>query len=502
MMTTMWGIDVFVEGEYDFVEKYRKAFPSCDFAINSKPNSIYISGDYDPKEILYKTGILGEHIYWIIGKEKINIYRIQKLQEVQKLFFDKKEWKTVRLINKIIKEVEIYQKVTEVHYYPTKLQIEHSTICNAKCIMCTHYFTNNYKRGFIEDEVIENLIPIFPFVEKILLHGVGEALLHPNIQIYLKLYVKYDIEVSCVTNMSFMSKELAQLLGATFKTITISCDGASKETFENIRRGISFEKFCNNVRLLHSQRPDLELRFNVVCMKQNIEEMPEIITLASNLGVKAVGISDLIAQKILDNHDDEIKNYPTVALVYLKRAIERAQELGIRLLQIPDYVFDLRSDKTFDEELEAMRDIPFYHSLEFQKNLYERYIKLDMVKPTQIADLQNYAIESQYSCKGICDYFVGSPFIGVTGEVTTCCIDGIHIMGNLKECSFLDIWNSKVYQRMRALFYQGTIPKYCVGCMFLKNHTKIERLTIREQNEKFLEHNFSELIDKSDAEKL
>jgi len=466
----------------------------------SNENMIIIYGDVAPKGALLSGKLLGHKVLWELNGKLIDIYDVNLLLIEQHIAFKNSSWKMVKLINKIIMEVELYQKKNDIHFYPTKIQVEHSTICNAKCIMCTHYFTKNYKRSFIDDKTIDNIVPILPYIDKILLHGVGEAFLHPNIEKYLKLYAKYDVEVSCVTNMSHMSPELAEEIGNTFKSITISCDGASKETFEGIRRGISFESFCNNIRLLHTLQPSLELRFNVVCMRQNIIEMPQIMDLAAELGVSAVGISGLIAQKVLDNLDDEIRLYPKVTTYYLKKAINRAETLGIKMLQFPEYVFNLKSDKSFEEELDLINHLPFYHSIDFQEKLYQRYRKMDVIKPTEQADLINYVQKSLYECKGICDYIVESPFIGVNGEVTTCCIDGIHIMGDLKQNSFVEIWNNEVYRRMRKMFFEGNLPKYCVGCMFLKDHTNVKRMVLTNVDVKFFEHKFSDLLDTSDSE--
>lgn len=492
-----------INGNESFIKRCIKGLEDFGDIIQVRQcdeNNIVIYGDVAPKAVLLSGKLLGQKVFWMINGKLIDIYDVELLLKEQDIAFESSNWKLVKLINKIIMEVELYQKKSDVHFYPTKIQVEHSTICNAKCIMCTHYFTNNYKRSFIDDKAIEGIIPILPYIDKILLHGVGEAFLHPNIEKYLELYADYGVEVSCVTNMTRMSPELAEEIGKTFKSITISCDGATKETFEGIRRGVSFEKFCDNIRLLHALQPSLELRFNVVCMRQNIVEMPQIIELAAELGVSAVGISGVIVQKVLDNLEDEIRLYPKVATYYLKEAIKRADALGIKMLQFPEYVFKLESEKTFEEELYIINHKPFYHTEEFQEGLYQRYRKMDVVKPTEQASLSKYVQKSIYQCEGICDYIVESPFVGVTGEVTTCCIDGIHIMGYLKQDSFTEIWNNEIYRRMREMFFEDHLPKYCVGCMFLKDHTNVKRMTLTNVDADFFEHKFSDLLDTSDSE--
>lgn len=490
-------------GTESFINIIVKGLSSFEDIVEARQNSedvIVIYGDVAPKDVLLSGRLLGRKVLWKINGRLTDIYDVDLLLKEQKLAFEMSDWKTVKLINKLIMEVEIYQEKSDVHFYPTKIQVEHSTICNAKCIMCTHYFTNNYKRSFIDDKAIDGIVPILPYVDKILLHGVGEAFLHPNIEEYLKLYAMYGVEVSCVTNMTHMSPELAEEIGKTFKSITISCDGATKETFEGVRRGVLFENFCDNIRMLHKFQPSIELRFNVVCMRQNIVEMPQIMDLAAELGVSAVGISGLIAQKVLDNLHDEIRLYPRVASYYLNEALNRAKTLNIRMLQFPKYVFSLESDKTFEEELTLMKEKTYYHSQDFQDELFVRYRKMDVIKPTEQANLTTYARQSLYDCKGICDYIVESPFVGVNGEVTTCCIDGIHIMGDLKQNTFIEIWNNEVYKKMRGIFFEGKLPKYCVGCMFLKDYTNVKRMLLSYVDNGFFEHKFSDLLDTSDSE--
>lgn len=493
-----------IHGSKDYIEEIENrlgAFKDIIEVRSNLENIVIIDGDIPPKEALYFGKLLGEKVFWKIHGALFDIYNVERLQKEQDCALRKYDWKTVKQINKIIMEVELFRRESNVHFFPTKIQVEHSTICNAKCIMCTHYFTDNYKRSFIQDDTINGIIPVLPYIDKILLHGIGEAFLHPNIKRYLEIYAKFDVDVSCVTNMTHMNPELAEVIGKSFHSITVSCDGATKQTFESIRRGISFEDFCNHVRLLHELQPTLEIRFNVVCMRQNIMEMPQIMDLAAELGVSTVGISGLIAQKILDNLDDEIRFYPEVAAHYLKEALKKAQKHGIRILQFPDYVFQLQRNKSFEEELDLMMKKPLFHPDTFRNELYERYRKIDVIKPTEQADLVHYAQSSQYACIGICDYFAESPFIGVNGDVTSCCIDGVHIMGDLKKKSFSEIWNNEVYRKMRRIFYQGNLPKYCVGCMFLKDHTNTNRIMLSGVNNSFFENRFSDLIDSFDRGK-
>lgn len=172
-----------INGNESFIKRCIKGLEDFGDIIQVRQcdeNNIVIYGDVAPKAVLLSGKLLGQKVFWMINGKLIDIYDVELLLKEQDIAFESSNWKLVKLINKIIMEVELYQKKSDVHFYPTKIQVEHSTICNAKCIMCTHYFTNNYKRSFIDDKAIEGIIPILPYIDKILLHGVGEAFLHPK----------------------------------------------------------------------------------------------------------------------------------------------------------------------------------------------------------------------------------------------------------------------------------------------------------------------------------
>ena len=462
--------------------------------FDSEDSALRISGRYDPKHILFHEKNLGKQIFWEINGKWISVYDTETLRKQMFLSAKHRDWETARLTNGILREVELWRQDCEVHYYPSRLQIEHSGVCNARCIMCSHSYTNNFGRRFLNWDVISALEPIFPYVEQILLHGIGEPFLNPNIREFLELYAKYSIRVSCVTNLTVMDEELAQLIGKTFRSLTISCDGAKRETFERIRRGTSFLQVCENIRLLKKICPALELRFNVVCMRQNLREIPDIIDLAQELGVSAVGISGLMAQKVLGNSQDEIEHYPKTAAYYLQETVRRAKQKGVRLLQLPVGFNDDHPVPSADE-ITKMNGFPFRQSDSFFQNLHEQYRRMNSQKPIVRADTVEYAVPGPCGCDGICDYFTENPYIDINGDMTSCCIDGIHIMGNVLREPFAKIWNCPSYRRMRELFYGGHLPRYCTGCMLLKDRTKTDRICVNVTNRDFQRHPFSDYID-------
>lgn len=416
------------------------------------------------------------------------------LKKIQDSCLAAKRWKTVKQINHIFMELDITEKAEKVSYYPPKLLVEHTNLCNAQCIMCSHFYTDNYGRGFIEDDVVRKLEEILPYVDKILLHGIGEPFLHPRIREYIQLYRSYGAEVSCNTNMSVMNESLAACIRDSFHTIVISCDSPVKETFEEIRRKVSFDSFCDNVRFLRKRAPDLTIRMNVVAMRQNLKELPRIIPFAEDLGVDEVAVMDLTAQKLMENEWDEISRYPATARYYLDKTREAAGKSRVKLLCVPEHIFRCQPKLTMEEEEKLMESRPMYPDAAMQKKLREKYKRLGLVKPLIPAAADNVGEVSRTKCRGICNNFAETPFLSPTGELFSCCIDGVHVYGNLKEAgSFSEIWNNGIYRMVRRNFYRGKLPRFCKACSFLKGNV-MSRLELTEIDDSFYENEFSMIL--------
>ena len=106
-------------------------------------------------------------------------------------------------------------------------------------------------------------------------------------------------------------------------------------------------------------------------------------------------------------------------------------------------------------------------------------------------------LESGYGCNGICDFVLERPYLNIKGDINLCCTNWMHIVGNLlKTDSFDSVWNGEIYQGIRELFYNGKIPKFCVGCIFLRNNIMTNRITLINIDKSFYHHNYDEEVQK------
>jgi len=171
--------------------------------------------------------------------------------------------------------------------FPPNVQIEVTNFCNAKCTICPVKIMKR-KRGTMNFELFKKIIDecsknnfkgvMFPFLE-------GESLLVPNFLNYLK-YIRKKLPYTTInlfTNGSKLSNELGLdiLKEDLLDVLTVSFDGGTKESYESIRKGLSFKEVKNNVHnfiknknILNKNKPFVEI--SMVVTKENKNTMEDL----------------------------------------------------------------------------------------------------------------------------------------------------------------------------------------------------------------------------------
>ena len=127
----------------------------------------------------------------------------------------------------------------------------------------------------------------------------GEPLLNENVFQMVRYAEDRKIRVLLSTNTTlFDDKKIKELFESNLSYLIVCLDGSRKETHEQYRQGSDFEQVRENIRKicqlkkeLGVYRPYIVLQFLV--MKQNEQEMNEMIELAKNLGVDRLDFKSL-----------------------------------------------------------------------------------------------------------------------------------------------------------------------------------------------------------------
>lgn len=453
-----------------------------------------VEGLFDAGKLLFDDRMIEKQIIWRYKGEETEIHDRGHLKERQQKYLREKDYAAVKQINDILLELNYSEKREYLDSYPLNLQIEHTNFCNARCIMCSHCFTKNHGASNLSEDNLCYLKEILPYVHRITLHGYGEPFMHPDIVKILRMYDSYGIKMTCNTNASIMNPELAELIHKCFYDISISCDGATAYTYEHIRQGLNFETFKKNVRLLRSHGERLFMRMAVVIMRQNLEELPDIVRLAAELGFQEVLFVDVTTQGLLENEKDSLIEYPAAA----KHFIDCAKSIGEKLklsVKVPEYIMNLESEEAWEKDVRRIHAFPLFKGEEFTEQLYKRYKESGFIETTMPATKENFLIPGEYSCEGICDFVMERPYINAKGDVFLCCTNWMHVVGNVyRDGGFEAVWNGEIMRGIRRMFYNGEFPKYCTGCIFVRDDMMCRRLKVNNLSGAFYKHNYDELV--------
>ncbi len=311
---------------------------------------------------------------------------------------------------------------------PVRLNVELTTNCNLKCIMCRG------RETYVKDNKADKYLKLEEFV--IMLNGIdlnrlkiinfagcAEPLLNHDILPILSLCREKKIIVEFITNGMLLSAQISKQILGCASEIHVSFAGSKKQTFESIRQGADFDLVCENIRHLsvlkktyNNQYPHIWL--NPILTKRNIHELPEIIELAKDLGCQGVSCSHLVVNSP-ELIDESLFFHKEECNTFLQKAEILANRYNISLI-IPKYFsLELNSKEENNENIEAWRSCRF---------------------------LWNHAI------------------LGI-GEIMPCSSNSkIDFDGNIIRNKFMDIWNNEWYADKRYKLLTGDPPDYCKIC--------------------------------------
>ena len=294
-------------------------------------------------------------------------------------------------------------------------------------MMC--YFALDLKR---EPYVVMNLDlfkkiaeDVFPKALQVNLSCAAEPLLIRNFPDYLAVTARYGIPATViVTNAFFLNEKMARaIIDAKISCIDVSIDGATRKTYESIRKGSDFDRVIGNVnmlqemkRLAKKKKPLLHLDYAL--MKCNINEFPDFLRLASKLGADHVRANHLIPFKHLNIMDESLINHKEAANRIFNESRRLAGKLGLNLSLPPDFAM--------------------------------------------AAAIKSRPVVNKKACKVPFE----SMFIVSDGRCIPCTWFSFKkwIAGDFRKMNFADIWNGQIYKKLRKLFKSGRYTGYCINC--------------------------------------
>jgi len=135
--------------------------------------------------------------------------------------------------------------------------------------------------GDMAAEIFDRLVEESgPSAEHMMLIGLGEPFLDPRIFERIEYCARHGISTLLSTNGTLLDEAMAErILSGPLESITLSFDGATKESFEFYRKGARFEKVRDNFvrfcRMKKERGARVEVVVQMVRMERNAGEVEE-----------------------------------------------------------------------------------------------------------------------------------------------------------------------------------------------------------------------------------
>jgi len=335
---------------------------------------------------------------------------------------------------------EGYQRGAVVVGGPNVVFIEVTNRCNLLCETCPHtYFQREPLKSLSLDEFIQ-IAEQFPQMRRALLHGIGEPLLNRELPEIIEYLKGRDVEVIINSNGTLLTPQWQEKIVASgLDQYRCSIDGAKDETYARIRGANLLPKLKRGLEGLVTTKERLgattpNISIWCVATRENLQELPDLLGLAAELGVPEV---------------------------YMQRLVYFAGE--------PQKQYGMARDElTFFGKDEKDEDRIIEECTELSARLGINFLASGGRDPINSLAA---ARSSDFTPWQACMRPWTTAYVTANGNCLPCCISPFAtddyeslILGNLFERPFSEIWNENSYQKFRTELLSDHPHKACASC--------------------------------------
>jgi MoaA/NifB/PqqE/SkfB family radical SAM enzyme len=171
---------------------------------------------------------------------------------------------------------------------PEIVNAAYDMTCNLYCVSCRKDIIVDM--NFQRHDVLKKRIQDMGDIGEIIMIGSGDPFSSPHVRAWLKSEDVAAKKIMFHTNGTLLTKErwdsLPEDIRKKTKKIEVSIDAASKKTYEDVRRGFSWEILQENLRFISSLRSSGQLeylKFSFVVYRPNYHEMPDFVRMCLDL---------------------------------------------------------------------------------------------------------------------------------------------------------------------------------------------------------------------------
>jgi len=316
---------------------------------------------------------------------------------------------------------------------PETLYVEPTNRCNLRCTTCPRSFFPGEPPADMPADRFLQVLDQVPTAKRIVLHGMGEPLLHPRIGELVRLAKGHGAKVLFNTNgLLLTGKVSALLVDAGLDELRVSVDMPDPRKYAKVREGGRLSVVYANVEgmnrtLTQRQREVPVVSFWMTEGRSRLKHLKDLIADAARLNVREVYLQRLILTGAGDANEGEAVFRKAFAEKeeHFASALEVARRLGVKLWGSGD------ADPS-DRDSEAV------------------------------------ALHPWQRCRRPFD----AAYVTANGNLLPCCLTPFtapgktaeFVLGNLFRTPFAELWDGPLYHKLRADFLSSSPPACCALC--------------------------------------
>jgi len=317
---------------------------------------------------------------------------------------------------------------------PVCLYLETTNRCNLPCTTCPRTFEELEPAANMSWDLFRSIVDQYPSIARVVLHGVGEPLMVPNLPRMIKYLKDRGTYVLFNTNGTLLNERRGRdLIASGLDELRVSLDAAEPVAFKAVRGKDAFDRIVRNVREFRALQKRLDAAAPRVSLwltglKETIGQLPAFVDLAAAIDVREVHLQ--------------------------------------RMVFFPDGQGLSRSDQSLFERVDAEEDGLIR---EAEARAKRHGILFDASGATEPGTSLKRADDSRPW--SLCTRPWTLMYFTAHGRALPCCIAPFSMrgydaftLGNATQQSLREIWNGEKYRAFRAGLLSDAPPPACANC--------------------------------------
>jgi putative metalloenzyme radical SAM/SPASM domain maturase len=386
--------------------------------------------------------------------------------------------------------------------HPSKLFVETTTRCNLGCFMCVKQSGECcIAEGDLPAELFAALDPAFPHLEALILNGIGEPLLNPRLEEYIRRARERMPEKGWVgfqSNALLLNEDRARsLVEAGLGRICLSVDAVSPEIFREVREGGEITAVERAMAALEGAKKEfgssnLEVGVEFVLMRRNFRELPIALRWAAARGARFALVTHVLPYDESHAREAAYETCTDLSIDLFRRWRRKAEDAGVNISRYFQVLW--KYSKT-PEERKIVQLVEQMKTEATGRGIYLDLKKLFALDVSWLGEVQEVFAEAreiaaehgmdlrlpEVVLKGDrrCEFIEeGGAFVSWEGGVHPCyflwhrynCFASgwtqmvqPRVFGHLAKQGILELWNSDGFREFRSNVLGYDYPS-CAGC--------------------------------------